>query len=113
MNRKTDRIMSLKLGLGATIVNVVCAYAPQAGCSDEEKDGFWEEMDRELRTIPARERVILGGDLNGHLEISRAGISRVHGRWGIGERNEGGERAIDFAVAFDLALINTFVEKKI
>ena len=112
VNRKSDRIMSLKLGLGATVVNIVCAYAPQTGCTEEEKDAFWEEMDQELRTIPGRERVILGGDLNGHLGISRTGIDRVHGGWGVGERNEGGERVIDFAVAFDLALINTFFEKK-
>ena len=112
VSRKNDRIMSLKLGLGATIINIVCAYAPQTGCTEEEKDAFWEEMDQELRTIPVRERIIIGGDLNGHLGISRAGISRVHGGWGVGERNEGGERVIDFAVAFDLALINTFFEKK-
>ncbi|XP_068233579.1 uncharacterized protein [Palaemon carinicauda] len=29
VNRKNDIIMSIKLGLGATIVNVVCAYAQQ------------------------------------------------------------------------------------
>ena len=112
VNRKSDRIMSLKLGLGATIVNVVCDYAPQTGCTEGEKDAFWEEMEQELRTIPTRERVILGGDLNDHLGIRRAGIGRVHGGWGMGERNEGGERVIDFAVAFDLTLVNTFFEKK-
>ena len=26
----------------------------------------------------------------------------------MGERNEGGERVIDFAMAFDLALVNTY-----
>ena len=29
----------------------------------------------------------------------------------MGERNEEGERVIDFAVAFDLALVNTFEKK--
>ncbi|XP_068240963.1 craniofacial development protein 2-like [Palaemon carinicauda] len=105
--------MSIKLGLGATIVSVVCAYAPRPGCTEKEKDTFWEEMDQELEIISARERVIMGGDLNGHLGISREGIKRVHGGWGVGERNDGGERVIDFAVTFDLAMINTFFEKKI
>ncbi|XP_068228010.1 uncharacterized protein [Palaemon carinicauda] len=36
----------------------------------------------------------------------------VHGGWGVGESNDGGEGVIDFALAFDLAMINTF-EKKI
>ncbi|XP_068235952.1 craniofacial development protein 2-like [Palaemon carinicauda] len=75
VNRKNDRIMSLKLGLGATIANVVCcAYAPQTGFTEKEKDTFWEEMDQVLGIIPARERVIIGGDLNSHLGISREGI---------------------------------------
>ncbi|XP_068207433.1 craniofacial development protein 2-like [Palaemon carinicauda] len=87
VNRKNDRIMSLKLGLEATIVNVVCAYAPQPGCK-KEKDTFWEEMDQELGKIPARERVIIGGDLNGHLGICREGIERVHRGWGVSERND-------------------------
>ncbi|XP_068225414.1 craniofacial development protein 2-like [Palaemon carinicauda] len=113
LNRKNDRIVSLKLGLGAKIINVVCAYGPQARCTEEEKDTFWEEMDKELRIIPTRERVIIEGDLNGPLGISTEGIKRVHGGWGVGERNDWGERVIDFAVAFDLATINTFFEKKI
>ncbi|XP_068247987.1 craniofacial development protein 2-like [Palaemon carinicauda] len=74
VNRKDDRFVSLKLGLGATMVNVVCAYAPQTGCT-EEKDTFWE-MDQELRIIPTKESVIIGGDLNGHMRISRDGTPK-------------------------------------
>ena len=33
-----DRVMSVKLGIGETVVNVICAYAPQVGCEDEEKE---------------------------------------------------------------------------
>ena len=31
-----DRLMSVKLGIGDTIINVICAYAPQVGCEEEE-----------------------------------------------------------------------------
>ncbi|XP_068229383.1 craniofacial development protein 2-like [Palaemon carinicauda] len=113
VNRKKFRIMSLKLGVGVTIVNLVCAYAPKTGCKEEEKDTFWEEMDQELGIIPARERIIIGGDLNDHLGISREGMERVHGSWAVGERKDGGERVIDFTFASDLAMINTFFEKTI
>ncbi|XP_068245355.1 craniofacial development protein 2-like [Palaemon carinicauda] len=40
VNRKNNRNMNLQLGLGATIVNVVCAYALQTGCTEEEKETF-------------------------------------------------------------------------
>ncbi|XP_068205284.1 craniofacial development protein 2-like [Palaemon carinicauda] len=68
-------------------------------------------MDQELGMIPAMERVNIGGDLNGHLGTSRERIERVHGGWGVCERNDGGERVIDFAVAFGLEMINTFKKK--
>ena len=48
-------------------------------------------MDQELRAIPQGERVILGGDLNGHVGISREAIERIHGGWGVGEKNGEGE----------------------
>ena len=93
------------------MVNVICAYAPHVGCQDEEKETFWRQMDQELRAIPEVERVIVGGDLNGHVGISREAIERIHGGWGVGEKNGERERVTDFAMAFDLSIVNTFFEK--
>lgn len=112
VSRRNDRLMSVKLGLGETVVNIICAYAPQVGCEEEEKETFWRQMDQELRSIPEGERVIVGGDLNGHVGMSRDEIERIHGGWGVGERNEEGERVVGFAMAFDLAIGNTFFEKR-
>ena len=36
-------------------------------------------------------------------------IERIHGGWGVGEKNEEGERVTDFAMAFDLS-INRFCD---
>ena len=55
----SDRVMSVKLGIGETVVNVVCAYAHEVGCAEEEKETFWRQMDQELRAIPEGERVIV------------------------------------------------------
>ena len=38
---------------------------------------FWEQMDQELSATREGERVIVGGDLNGHLGRSREGIERM------------------------------------
>ena len=87
-SRTNDRVMSVKLGIGETVVNVICAYAPQAGCEDEEKETFWRQMDQDLRAIPEGERVIVGGDLNGHVGISRE--ATVAGEWERRTRKEKG-----------------------
>ena len=43
--------------------------------------------------------MIVGGDLNGHVGISREAIERIHGGWRVGEKDEEGERVTDFAMA--------------
>ena len=82
------------------------------GCEEEEKETFWRQMDQELRAIPEGERVIVGGYLDGHKGISREAIERIHGGWGVGEKNEKGEMVTDVAKIFDLSIVNTFLEKR-
>ena len=40
LKRISDRLMSLKLDTDGTLLNIVSAYGPQAGCTQEEKDAF-------------------------------------------------------------------------
>ncbi|XP_066969208.1 craniofacial development protein 2-like [Macrobrachium rosenbergii] len=112
VKRSGSRIMKVKLMLSEEVLNVISAYAPQAGCDEEEMSMFWRELDEVLTSISEEERVVLGGDLNGHIGTDRRVTSRIHGGLGMGERNEEGEGIIDFAVAFDMALINSFFMKK-
>ena len=99
--------MSIKMSLEEEMVNIMSAYDPQVGCVEEDKVAFWEEMDRCLSETPAEERLIIGGDLNRHVGQCREVIGRVHGGWGVGEINEG-EKIVDCAMAFDLAIVNTW-----
>ena len=49
VSRKNDPVMSIELGLEEMVVNIMCAYAPQMGCIENEKETFWKHMDQELR----------------------------------------------------------------
>ena len=101
----------MKLAIGKLVLNVICAYAPQVGCSTEEKDNFWQQLEMEIQAIPQEERVFLGGDLNGHIGVERGAVPRVHGGRGMGELNEEGERILDCVSANDMAIANTFFQK--
>ena len=68
-------------------------------------------MGQELRGIPEGERVIVGGDLNGHMGMSREAIARWLGR-GRELKNEEVERVTAFAMAFDLSIVITFFENR-
>ena len=112
VTRKNDRMMSVKLIVGETIFNVMSIYAPQKDCEEEEKDKFWQDLDSMWSEIPDDERVVVAGDFNGHIGESNAGIERIHGGYGSGRQNCDGEKLVDFAVAGDLAILNSFYCKK-
>ncbi|XP_070044550.1 uncharacterized protein LOC107818936 [Nicotiana tabacum] len=98
--------MSIKLVVGVFTVNVISAYAPQVGLDQEVNKQFWEDLDEMVRNITHTEKLFIGGDFNGHIGASAGGYDDVHGRFGFGDRNEGGNSLLDFARAFDLVIAN-------
>jgi hypothetical protein len=102
----------IKLIFGDLVLNVNSAYAPQVGLSDDIKRRFWEDLEDMVRGVSNSEKLFIGGDLNGHIDIVRGGFERVHGGFGYGEKNQEGEDILNFAVAYDLMVANTFLRKK-
>ncbi|KAK9666491.1 hypothetical protein RND81_14G188200 [Saponaria officinalis] len=88
VSRKSDRIMSIKLIVGDEALTVISAYAPQVGLEASLRRAFWEDLEEVVERVPIGERLLVGGDLNGHAGTSRVGFERIHGGFGFGERNE-------------------------
>ncbi|XP_043687611.1 craniofacial development protein 2-like [Telopea speciosissima] len=112
VKRVGDRIISIRLVLDNEVINIVSAYAPQAGLDESVKIQFWEHMDGLVQSFGLGEKIIIGGDLNRHVGRDRRGYEEVHRGYGVGERNEEGISVLDFAIAFDLCIANTFFEKR-
>jgi hypothetical protein len=53
------------------------------------------------------------GDLNGHVGSTRAGFDGVHGGFGYGSRNQEVEGVLNFALAYDLIVVNTLFRKRV
>ena len=64
-----------------------------------------------VRAVPSSE-LFIGGDLNGRVGTSSAGFEAVHGGFGYDSKNQEGEKVLDFAIAFDLMIANTFFHKR-
>ena len=90
---------------------MISVYAPQVGRSDEEKEEFWRALDLAVKGVSPNERVLIAGDFNGHVGERTEGYEGVHGGRGLGERNEEGERLLEFADSTGMAVVNTFFEK--
>jgi len=69
-------------------------------------------LDTVIQEIPWSEKLFIGGDFNGHIGVDSGGYDTAHGGFGFGERNNGGVSVLDFAVAYELLVINSFFKKK-
>ena len=78
----------------------------------EEKEKFWGEFDEVMSECRGEVKVVIGGDLNGHLGRYGVGYEEVHGGFGYGVRNNEGEARLEAAVAHDLVICNTLFQKK-
>ncbi|KAK3553686.1 hypothetical protein QTP70_006899 [Hemibagrus guttatus] len=112
VKRVSDRVMSLKLEIEGVMLNVVSGYAPQIGCELEEKERFWSELDEVMESIPTGERVVIGADFNEHVGEGNTGEEEVMGKFGFKERNLEGQMVVDFAKRMDMAVVNTYFQKR-
>lgn len=108
VHRYSDRFMAVTLDIEASRITVFSAYAPQSGCSDAEKGEFYSLLSREYDAQPGRK--VLMGDFNGH--VGKQADMKCHGGHGYGDRNDEGERLLDFAEQRGLVLINTYFPKR-
>ena len=111
VKRRSDRIIWVKVALNGEIINIMSAYAPQAGCGENENIKCWEEMDEELRDIPDTEKVWVGGDFNGDCGWNNSGKEETIGKYGVGESNEAGDNSVAFAMSNNMRVVNTYLEK--
>ncbi|XP_071715180.1 uncharacterized protein [Rutidosis leptorrhynchoides] len=111
VGRRSDRIMSVTLVIQEVTYTVISAYAPYAGLGAAEKRLFWESLDEAVRMCPLDHRLLIGGDLNGHIGTDIEGYLGAHGGFGYSVRNEEGFSILEFAVAHDMVVVNSFFKK--
>jgi hypothetical protein len=103
IKRQGDMIILVKLLVGDLVFNVL----------ESIKRQFWEQLDALVSSVPISEKLFIGGDLNGHVGSSRVGFDGVHEGFGYGSRNQEGEGILNFALAYDLFVMNTLFRKRV
>ena len=82
----------------------------QSDLCDVVKDLFFDQLRAVTARIPGLEFLILRKDWNVHVGHAGTGYREVHGGIGCGRPEPKGERILEYALAFDLLLGNTFQE---
>jgi hypothetical protein len=89
----------IKLIFGDLVLNVISVYAPQVGLSDDVKRRFWEDLEECL--------AVKNSSLEEILMVMLAQLERgMRGYMGVCED------ILNFAIAYDLMVANTFFRKK-
>ena len=110
IKRISDRIMTMKLVSGNSVLNIISVYAPQVGCSQQEKDQFYENLEREMRRIPLHEELVIGSYLNGHVGKDRSNFERERGGQGTASRTRRRKHP-QLCQAYNLVVANTYFQK--
>ena len=58
----------MKIEIEGEIVNMIIAFALQVRSDLEEKQNFCNKLDEMMRSTFEKEKMIIGADLNGHLD---------------------------------------------
>lgn len=107
-----DRILHLRLQGTGCLLNVVQVYAPTSTADEEDMDKFYGNLEETLRNIPSGEICIILGDYNAKIGSTQKEehLRHIVGKFGLGERNERGERLLDFCTQQHFAIMNTFFQ---
>ena len=78
--------MVVRVFVGRTVLNLISAYAPQAGRHMPEKEEFFTLLGKIVSEIDDGEKLLICGDLNGHVGAGDEGFEDVHGGFGFGKK---------------------------
>ena len=102
-----DRIISARLQTMTGAVTIIQVYAPTTDATDDTIEEFYDQLQQEVNMTPRNDPIIVMVDLNAKVGSQSEDEREVIGRYGLGERNERGERLLDFCWINRLFITNT------
>lgn len=105
-----DRIIKARLQAKPHNLTIIQCYAPTSLASDEEIDSFYNALQETIDSVPNRDIKIIMGDMNAKVGQQQDRTNPSCGRYGLGERNERGEKFIEFCDSNNLIIANTMFQ---
>ena len=92
-----------------TSITVVQVYVPTGNAEEAEVEWFYEDLQDLLELTPEKDVLFIIGDLN--VKVGSQEILGVTGEFGLGVRNEAGQRLIEFCQDNSLVIENTLFQQ--
>ena len=88
---------------------VIQVYAPNSNAEEAEVEQFYEDLQDLLELTPKKEVLFLIGDWNA--KVGSQETPGVKGKFGLGVRNEAGQRLIEYCQEKALIIANTLFQQ--
>lgn len=101
----SDRITAIKIKAEPIDIFIIQVYMPTGSYPDEEIETMYEQLDTIIDLVKDKDNLIIMGDFNA---IVGEGKDRnIVGQFGLGKRNERGNRLVQFCEEYNLTILNT------
>ncbi|XP_071580583.1 craniofacial development protein 2-like [Temnothorax nylanderi] len=108
-NPINERLISIKLSASPTPLNIIQAYSPTSTAEDKVVECFYNQLETCITKIPKKELLIVLGDFNAKIGDTSMDMSlrNTVGNYGLGIRNDRGDRLLQFATDNGMTIMNT------
>ena len=104
-----DRMISVRLQGKPFNITVIQVYAPTSNAEETEVEQFYEYLQDLLELTPQKDVLFIIGDWN--VKVGSQETPGVTGKFGLGMRNEAGQRLIEFYQEDALVIANTLFQQ--
>ena len=102
---KSERIIMMKVEGKPFDVVIIQAYAPTQDHGDAEVDRFYNEISECLDEVKGTDVLIIMGDFTA--KVGSECTDEITGNYGLGERNDRGQRLVQFCQEENMTVSNT------
>ena len=90
-------------------ITVIQVYAPTSNAEEAEVERFYEDLEDLLELTPKKDVIFIIGDWNA--KVGSQETPGVTGKFGLGTRNEEGQRIIEICQENALVIANTLFQQ--
>ena len=108
-NLKNDRMISVRFQGKPFDITVIQVYAPTSNAEEAAVERFYEDLQDLLELTPKKDVVFIIGDWNA--KVGSQETPGVTGKFGLGIRNEAGQRIIESCQENALVIANTLFQQ--
>ena len=108
-NLKNDRMISVRFQGKPFNIIAIQAYAPTSNTEEAEVEQFYEDLQDLLELTPKKDVLFIIGGWNA--KVGSQETPGITGKFGLGIRNEAGQRLIEFCQENTLVIANTLFQQ--